>query len=166
MITSGWDGAAGKGGNWRIKAGSFTVYLLFLRPLNFILTHCPPLIPWFTDCYECAVQYKQYIMDFWTEWAAPRCTYTPPLFSLRLPHWNFSECGPGLWRACNLTTFSPCLTGPVDYPFPSRHEGPGFKSLGGYLCETGIVLLALSCFVGDPDVILITGFVAFQWVLH
>ncbi len=48
-----------------------------------------------------------------------------------------------LWRACNLTTFTPCLTGPVDYPFASRHEGPGFK-LGGNLCETGILLLVLS----------------------
>ncbi len=43
-----------------------------------------------------------------------------------------------LWRACNLTSLSPCLTGPVDYPFASRHEGPVFKSPGGYLCETGI----------------------------
>jgi hypothetical protein len=51
---------------------------------------------------------------------------------------------PVLWRACNLTSFSPCLTGPVDYPFASRHKGPGFKSSGGYLCETGILLLALS----------------------
>ncbi len=29
-------------------------------------------------------------------------------------------------------------------PFASRHEGPGFKSPGGYLCETGILLLVLS----------------------
>jgi hypothetical protein len=36
-----------------------------------------------------------------------------------------------LWRTCNLTSFSPCLTGPVDYPFASRHKGPGFKSPGG-----------------------------------
>jgi hypothetical protein len=27
----------------------------------------------------------------------------------------------------NLTAFTPCLTGPVDYPFAARHEGPGFK---------------------------------------
>ncbi len=58
-----------------------------------------------------------------------------------------------LWRACNLTSISPCLTGPVDYPFASRHKGPGFKSPGGYLCQTGIPLLALSCYIGDPDVI-------------
>ncbi len=32
----------------------------------------------------------------------------------------------------------------MDYPFDSRHKGPGFKSPGGYLCETGILLLALS----------------------
>jgi hypothetical protein len=52
--------------------------------------------------------------------------------------------GGALWRACILTPFSPCLTGPVDYPFASHHKGPGFKSLGGYFCETGILLLALS----------------------
>jgi hypothetical protein len=43
-----------------------------------------------------------------------------------------------VWRACNLTSFSPCLTGPVDHPFASYHQGPGFKSPRGYLCETGI----------------------------
>jgi hypothetical protein len=34
----------------------------------------------------------------------------------------------------------------VDYLFASRHKGPRFKSPGGYLCETGILLLALSCY--------------------
>ncbi len=58
-----------------------------------------------------------------------------------------------LWRACNLTSFSPCLTGPVDYRLASCHEGPGFKTRGGYLCETRILLLALSRYIGDPDVI-------------
>ncbi len=58
-----------------------------------------------------------------------------------------------LWRACNLTSFSPCLTGPVDYLFTSRHKGPRFKSPGRYFCETGILLLALSRYIGDPDVI-------------
>ncbi len=38
-----------------------------------------------------------------------------------------------LWRPCNLTSFSPCLTGPVDYPFASRQKGPGFKPLGGLM---------------------------------
>jgi hypothetical protein len=52
--------------------------------------------------------------------------------------------GGALWRACNLTSFSPCLTAPVDYPFAFPHKGPGFKSPGGYLCETGILLLTLS----------------------
>jgi hypothetical protein len=32
-----------------------------------------------------------------------------------------------LWRACNLTAFIPCLTGTVDYPFASGHEGPRFN---------------------------------------
>ncbi len=58
-----------------------------------------------------------------------------------------------VWRACILTSFSPCLTGPVDYLFASRHKRPRFKSPGGYLCETGILLLALSRYIGDPDVI-------------
>jgi hypothetical protein len=58
-----------------------------------------------------------------------------------------------LWRACNLTEFTPCLTCLVDYPFASRHKGPRFKFPGGYLCETGILLLALSRYIGDPDVI-------------
>jgi hypothetical protein len=52
--------------------------------------------------------------------------------------------GGALWGACNLTSFSPCFTGPVDYPLASRHKGPGFKSPGGSLCETGILLLVLS----------------------
>ncbi len=34
-----------------------------------------------------------------------------------------------------------------------RHEGPGFKPQGGYLRETGILLLALSRYIGDPDMI-------------
>jgi hypothetical protein len=32
----------------------------------------------------------------------------------------------------------------VVYPFASRHERPGFNPQGGYLCETGILLRALS----------------------
>ncbi len=38
-----------------------------------------------------------------------------------------------MWRACNLTWFSPFLTGPVDYLFASRHKGLRFKSPGGVL---------------------------------
>jgi hypothetical protein len=30
--------------------------------------------------------------------------------------------GGALWKAYNLTSFSPCLTGPVDYPLASRHK--------------------------------------------
>jgi hypothetical protein len=64
-----------------------------------------------------------------------------------------------MWRARNLTAFALCLTGPVDYPFASHHEGPRFKSPGGYLCETGILLLALSSYICDPNVIDHCGFV-------
>jgi hypothetical protein len=35
----------------------------------------------------------------------------------------------------------------VDYLFASHHKGPRFKSPGGYLCETGILLLALSRYI-------------------
>jgi hypothetical protein len=42
-----------------------------------------------------------------------------------------------MWRACNLTSFSPCLTGPVDYPFASYHKGPRFKSPEGTYVKPG-----------------------------
>ncbi len=71
-----------------------------------------------------------------------------------------------LWRACNLTSFTPCLTGPVGYQITSRHEGPGFQPPGGYLSETGILLLVLSRYIDDPDVIRWLAFIALQWVLH
>jgi hypothetical protein len=48
------------------------------------------------------------------------------------------DCWVGaLWRACNLTSFSPCLTSPVDYLFASRHKGPRFKSPGGTYVKPG-----------------------------
>ncbi len=47
----------------------------------------------------------------------------------------------------------PCLAGPVDYLFASRHKRPRFKSPGGDLWETGILLLAMSRYIDDPDVI-------------
>ncbi len=45
--------------------------------------------------------------------------------------------GGALWRACNLTPFSPCLTGPVDYLFASCHKGLRFKSPGGTYVKPG-----------------------------
>ncbi len=50
-------------------------------------------------------------------------------------------------------------TGPVGQPFASRLEGPGFNPHGGYLCQTGIFLLALSRYIGDPDMIYHCGLV-------
>ncbi len=38
-----------------------------------------------------------------------------------------------MWRACNLIAFTPCLTGPVNYPFASHHEGPGFNPGGVFM---------------------------------
>jgi hypothetical protein len=61
-----------------------------------------------------------------------------------LHNWQSGCWGGAPWRACNLISFSQCLTGPVDYLFASCYVRPGFKSSGGYLCETGILLIALS----------------------
>jgi hypothetical protein len=52
-----------------------------------------------------------------------------------------------LWRACNLPAFIHSSTGPVVYPFASFPSwGTRVQSQGGYLCETGILLLALPCY--------------------
>ncbi len=57
-----------------------------------------------------------------------------------------------LWRACNLTAFTHSSTGPVVHLFASRPEGPGFNSKGGTYVKPGF-LLALSHYIGDPDMI-------------
>jgi hypothetical protein len=43
---------------------------------------------------------------------------------------------------------------------------PGSNPLGDTYVKPGFLLLALSRYIGDPDVIMITGFVTLQWVLH
>jgi hypothetical protein len=58
-----------------------------------------------------------------------------------------------MWKSYNLTTFTQSSTGPVVHLFASHHEGPRFNPQGGYLCETGILLLVLSRYIGDPDMI-------------
>jgi hypothetical protein len=45
--------------------------------------------------------------------------------------------GGALWRDCNLTAFTPCLTGSVGYPFASRHEGPWFNLQEGTYVKPG-----------------------------
>jgi hypothetical protein len=66
----------------------------------------------------------------------------------RLHNWQSRLLGgspvESLHSACILTSFSPCLTGPVDYLLASRHKEHRFKSPGGYLCENGLLLLAMS----------------------
>jgi hypothetical protein len=70
----------------------------------------------------------------------PTCSHTAFLSwfhtCCRSPFWLHNRRsrlvgGSPLSRACNLTSFSPSLTGLVDYPCASRHKGPGFKSPGG-----------------------------------
>ncbi len=55
--------------------------------------------------------------------------------------------GGALWRACNLTSFSPCLTGPLDYLFASRHKGPVFKTSGVLLWDrdSPVSVVSLQC---------------------
>jgi hypothetical protein len=57
-----------------------------------------------------------------------------------------------LWRACYLTAFTPCLTGPVDYPFASCHEEPRFNPHGVLMCNQDSPV-SVVCYIGDPDVI-------------
>ncbi len=52
-------------------------------------------------------------------------------FSFQLHNQRVGCWVKALWRACNLFSFTPCLTGPVDYLFASHHEGTGFNPQGG-----------------------------------
>jgi hypothetical protein len=80
----------------------------------------------------------------------PTCTVFCPSFMLAAgPSSDFTTdivgCwGGALWRACNLIAFINSSTGLVVHPSASPHEGPGFNPQGGYLNETGILLLASS----------------------
>jgi hypothetical protein len=56
------------------------------------------------------------------------------------PFWLHNRQSAAGVDPCGEPAISPCLTGPVDYLFASRHKGLRFKSPGGYLCETGILL--------------------------
>ncbi len=53
-------------------------------------------------------------------------------------------------KSCGEPAISPCFTGPVDYPFASRHKGPKFKSPGVYSCETGILLIYIALSRSNP----------------
>ncbi len=57
------------------------------------------------------------------------------------------------WRACNLTAFIHSFTGPCGPPVCFPSWGTRVQSPGGHLCETGILLLALSRYSGNPNVI-------------
>ncbi len=57
----------------------------------------------------------------------------------------------------------------MNYLFASRHKGHRFKSPGGYLCETGIFLLALSRYntnIRRPYSVLVERKKAIKTVLH
>ncbi len=80
----------------------------------------------------------------WQEYDNPTWSHTALLSQFHAPGppssftTDIVTCwGGALWRACNLTTFTPCLTGPVDYLFASRHEGPGFNPQGDTYVKLG-----------------------------
>jgi hypothetical protein len=60
-----------------------------------------------------------------------------------------------VWRTCNLTAFIYSSTGPLVQW--SSGLLPIMRDPGSIprkdLCETGILLLALSCYIGDSNVI-------------
>ncbi len=82
--------------------------------------------------------YRQYDNPTWSYLALLSRFHAPGRSSFQLYNCHSRLMGGTLWRACNLTSFTPCLTGPVDYRFKSRHEEPGFNPQG-YLCETRIL---------------------------
>ncbi len=58
-----------------------------------------------------------------------------------------------LWRACSLTAFTLSSARSSGPPVCLPSWGTWVHSPRGYLCETGILLLALSRFIGYPNVI-------------
>jgi hypothetical protein len=77
--------------------------------------------------------------------------YTPPLALISKPLCHSSEMH--MWSSCIITPLH-SLIGPVGQLFASRLGGQRFTSQGcTHASRTGILLLAFSHFIGDPDVI-------------
>jgi hypothetical protein len=76
---------------------------------------------WFTRLFADYVQAD--LIDLITQLFCPCFMLTAgPPSSFKPTSWLL---GGSPVRACNLTSFSPCPTGPVDYPLASCHDGPG-----------------------------------------
>ncbi len=107
--------------------------------LGSVPTMCKPAasLP-FSGCFTrlCVDNVWANLINLITQLFCPGFTLAAGLPS-SFPNDRVGCLGVALWRACNLTSFSPCLTGPVDYPFASRHEGLGFKSPGGTYVKLG-----------------------------
>ncbi len=56
-----------------------------------------------------------------------------------------------MWRACNLTAITHSSTDSVVHLFAFPSWGTRVQSPGGYLCETGILLLILSRTIDDHN---------------
>ncbi len=108
-------------------------------------------------CGEPAISHDSHHVSL-VQWTNPLIPITRDLGSNPLGGLMWNRDSPvsvsryiwALWRSCNLTWFSPCLTGPVDYLFASRHKGLRFKSPQGYLSETGILsVVSLQCILSS-----------------
>ncbi len=84
--------------------------------------------------------------------------YAGPYFLVMYKSWSKQQFA--LWRACYLTSSTTQFHWSSGPPvgFPSWRTW--VQSPGGYLCETGILLLVLVCYIGDPDV---TGHCGLVW---
>jgi hypothetical protein len=121
-------------------------------PVNVVLLHWWPWRDW--SLWPCLRRASSRTVTRPSSWQCDNPTWSHTAFlsrfhaRCRFPSGFTTDevgCwGGALWRAWNLNSFSPGLTGPVDYPYAHCHKGPGFRSPGGYSCETGILLLALS----------------------
>jgi hypothetical protein len=58
-----------------------------------------------------------------------------------------------MWRACNLTSFSPCLTGPVTTRLLPVTRYLGSNPQGGTYVKPGFLLLVLSRYKQEMNIL-------------
>jgi hypothetical protein len=75
--------------------------------------------------------------------STPRLATHPCILLLNCPAAHICTCFVQSLQSHCIDTQFHWSSGP---PVASHHEGPGFNPQGGYLCVTGILLLALSCY--------------------
>jgi hypothetical protein len=115
-------------------------------PVNFVSLHWWPQRDWslWPRLRRASSRTITRLSCHWSHTAFLSRFHTSCSSSFRLHNRHSWLLGGTLWRACNLTVFTHSLTGPVGQPVCSLSWGTRVQSPGGYLCETGILLLALS----------------------